>query len=241
MRLVGADGIAIAQAVGTHHRPLHGRVALADGGAQVVRGLLVVGMRRHQRAHQADHAALGQRQRLAQVAVAVAGGVHQHEADRLRRPVGRDGAAQAAHGVGHQAARRAVDALERRGVAQARRHRRAVCRMARQIGVIQVQHAGLNQGQAAVAMMAPQRVGRAHDGPDRLPAVEQLRDQQPSGRAAGADYECPHRRSSFCMNGAIGNRKIVSGTRLADSGKMGRARPWQCPVRSAGQAARHFE
>lgn len=87
VKLVGSDVRFVGQAVRSHHDPFDGGVLRPKGGAQVVGGVFVVGMGRKEGAQQADDAFLPQRDRLVEIAIAVAGGVHEDEFDRRARRV----------------------------------------------------------------------------------------------------------------------------------------------------------
>ena len=78
---MGRDRVFAGQRVRPDNHPLDGRVVWPDTPAQIFRSLLVVGLRRHEYADEADRAALAERYFFIQIAVSVAGGVHQHELD----------------------------------------------------------------------------------------------------------------------------------------------------------------
>jgi hypothetical protein len=112
-------GCSVGERVG----PFDGAVVPSDGDANVVRGLFVVHMGREKKAEEGDDTLLAERYPLVQVPVAVAGGVHEHEPDRLNGSQCLDCLAESASGVGDEPARGGEDSLERQIVSPPGGHR----------------------------------------------------------------------------------------------------------------------
>jgi len=168
-----ADLFRIDQIVRANCGPTDQRVLLTDVGAQIVGGLLIVGLGWQQPTQQTNHHFLPRRNRLVQVPVAVACCVHQHEFDRRLRLVALDGLTEPAGGVGDQSAGRAEDAFQRQVVAQAGSHRVTTRYVLGQLCVAEFQQAGLNDGQVRVILYSVgQPVGGAYDDANVLAAGE---------------------------------------------------------------------
>ena len=110
--------------------------------------------------------------------------------------IGLDGPAQATRRIGHQAARASVDALQGQVVPQAGRDRVAAPDVPGQLGIAEVQDAGLDHRQVGMTRdLRGQAPRRAHDHLHLLAPIEQLPHQQPPRRPACACDECCHAES----------------------------------------------
>lgn len=140
-----------------------------------------------------DDAPVAERNRLVEIAVAVAGRVHQQELRWLGCLPCLDGTAQPASGVGHQPARVAENSLPGHVMPQTRGHRAAPVDVICHLVVAEVQQAGVNHGQVRLFPNGRGKlVGRSHDCPDVLPTMEELLQQQPSGRPACSNHQGRH-------------------------------------------------
>ncbi len=142
---VFGDLILINEAIRAHGDPLDGGMALSYLNAQVLCSTLVIALGRQEQAHEGDGELFSKGDLFMQISVAVADGVHEDVAYRLRFAVGDDSLAQAAGGVGDEEARLAVDALEGHIMAEAGGDGAAAGDETLELGVGEVEETGLDE------------------------------------------------------------------------------------------------